>query len=150
MQIALSKNDNTVPKTFYIHTWTESKRKAHAERTLSEGRAHGEWTNGERKLNGIGWVGVNGERMQNAKVAQTGTQGEPWMHDVCSDYLGGYPVTLIQTRIHTEILSFVFYKRLQKQASSKCSAVFQQLPELAIFQIFLLHCSLGAHINIVP
>lgn len=81
MQIALSKNDNTVPKTFYIHTWTESKRKAHAERTLSEGRAHGEWTNGERKLNGIGWVGVNGEHMQNAKVAQTGTQGEPWMHD---------------------------------------------------------------------
>lgn len=71
---------NTVPKTFYIHTWTESKRKAHAERTLSEGRAHGEWTNGERKLNGIGWVGVNSERMQNAKVAQTGTQGEPWMH----------------------------------------------------------------------
>lgn len=64
-------------------TYTHERR-VNIKRTLKERWAKAErpmWTNGERKLNGIGWVGVNGEHMQNAKVAQTGTQGEPWMHD---------------------------------------------------------------------
>lgn len=48
---------------FYIYIWMESKCKVYVERMLSEGRVYGEWMNGERKLNGIGWVGVNSECM---------------------------------------------------------------------------------------
>lgn len=68
---------NTVPKTFYIHTWTESKRKAHAERTLIEGRAHGEWTNGERKLHEWNWLS-GCERRAHAKREGSANRNARW------------------------------------------------------------------------